>query len=120
MYMSEFFLGDRLKAAIKAAGTNQSALAKAMGVKVQSVQQCADGRACFGDDTMGRAANALDVSVGWLARGERTENPSEIEIAAIISLAMPIMTHEQRKATLALTEALIGNSINHRQGRDKS
>ena len=118
--MSEFFLGDRLKAAIKAAGTNQTALAKAMGVKVQSVQQCADGRACFGDDTMGRAANALDVSVGWLARGERTENPSEIEIAAIISLAMPIMTHEQRKATLALTEALVGNSINHRQGRDKS
>lgn len=118
--MSEFFLGDRLKAAIKAAGTNQSALARKIEITVQSVQQCAEGRACFADDTMTKAAKALDVSAGWLAMGERTESPSEIEIAAIISLAMPIMTSDQRKAMLALTEALAGNNISHRQGRDKS
>ena len=118
--MSEFFLGDRLKAAIKAAGTNQSALARKIEITVQSVQQCAEGRACFADDTMTKAAKALDVSAGWLAMGERTESPSEIEIAAIISLAMSVMSKKQLVATLALTEALVGNGVSHRHGRDKS
>lgn len=118
--MSEFFLGDRLKAAIKAAGTNQSALAKSIGIKVQSVQQCAEGRACFGDDTMEKAANALDVSVWWLSGGALSENASETECVAAVSLAMSVMSKKQLVATLALTEALVGNGVSHRHGRDKS
>jgi transcriptional regulator with XRE-family HTH domain len=106
-----------LLAAIAAARTNQSALAREIGVSAQSVQQCAGGKAALSDDTLARAARALKVSEQWLRAGTVADNASENELIAAVSLAMPLMSSRQLAGVLSLTEAFVGNDISHANGK---
>ena len=62
-------LGDRLAGAREAAGLDQPALARGLGVKLATVQAWEDDRAEPRANKLQMAAGLLNVSVGWLLTG---------------------------------------------------
>jgi len=83
------------------------------------VQQCVEGRACFTDETIKKAAECLKISEKWLASGELSENVSETECVAAVSLAMSVMNLKELSAMRTLADVFVDTRITHKSGRDK-
>jgi transcriptional regulator with XRE-family HTH domain len=62
-------LGDRIAAAREAAGLSQAGFARALGVKLATVQSWEDDRAEPRANKLQMLAGMLNVSVGWLLTG---------------------------------------------------
>ena len=62
-------LGDRIAGAREAAGMSQAQFARALGVKLTTVQSWEDDRAEPRANKLQMAAGMLNVSVGWLLTG---------------------------------------------------
>jgi len=62
-------LGDRIAGAREAAGLDQAALARGLGVRLATVQAWEDDRAEPRANKLQMAAGLLNVSVGWLLAG---------------------------------------------------
>lgn len=62
-------LGDRIAGAREAAGLDQAALARGLGVKLATVRAWEDDRAEPRANKLQMAAGLLNVSVGWLLTG---------------------------------------------------
>ena len=62
-------LGDRLAGAREAAGLDQPALARGLGVRLSTVRAWEDDRAEPRANKLQMAAGMLNVSVGWLLTG---------------------------------------------------
>jgi len=95
---------DRIKAARKSQGLNQSELARQIGTSPQTVQQWEAGKTLPKGLNLLNLANALNVSAEWLQTGKEnrsitdvTNNPSDqTSNEAMLLQIFREMTDEQR------------------------
>ncbi|CAH2606449.1 Helix-turn-helix transcriptional regulator (plasmid) [Rhodovastum atsumiense] len=93
-------LGQRISELMKARGMDQSALARTLGIKSQSVNQWIAGRTAPGRDRLPAIAGALGVSVADLIddRGGSSEATGQVGQSHTDNPSLPDLSPELRDA----------------------
>lgn len=81
-------LAERLKQAIADAGTDQSKLARAVGIKPQSIQALVAGKASSSTHVV-EIAGALGVRAAWLRTGLGPIKAEQPEVAPVAAPSLP-------------------------------
>ncbi|WP_375003359.1 TetR family transcriptional regulator C-terminal domain-containing protein [Aeromicrobium sp. CTD01-1L150] len=94
----------RVKAALRDRGLSQRELAEATGLEVTKLSKSLGGRRRFLVDELRRAADVLDVDLGWLT-GEGDDTPPAVAPAGLTALAHDLYTGTRGRQRRAVVEA---------------